>query len=331
MKFFSMGISHRQAPAEVRDTVVFAGGARERFLAAMHSAGIDQLAVLATCNRVEAFFFAESPDSAKAVFLGEYPAAAGALRVREGREAFVYLCRIAAGFESMVFGEYQILGQVKEAYAEAREAGFVGGELDRVLRDAISAAKRVRTELDLGAVPPSVCRAGMDAVGRICGISGKRFFIIGSGRTGSLAARIAKERGASSITVCNRSPERTRRLVETLGAATVDYAERCKAIEAADIVVSATASPHVVVKAEDISLSRKTVFLDLASPRDVDPALAENPLATIVSIDTIGELAAGDRDERERLSANGMGIIQAAADSTGAWLAGRDVSRRRTA
>ena len=181
--------------------------------AAFHDAEIElapppggQYVVLSTCNRKEIFCW-EAPQ--------------GVRRTQDSVAAIAYLYRIAAGLESMVLGEYQILGQVREAFAAARAEGHVGKELDRIFRDAISCAKRVKTELDLGAVPPSVCRAGMDEVERRTGCRGKRVFVIGSGRTGTLAAELAAARGAAALAICNRSPERALDLARRLGARVV--------------------------------------------------------------------------------------------------------------
>ena len=329
--FACLGVSHRTASAAVRDRVSFTPEAAQAFREKLAEAGVAQSLVLSTCNRCEVFVWTDGRDvggtgvsSVRRLFEAEFPDAEldGVLSCRTGTDALVYLFRIAAGLESMILGEYQILGQVKEAHAASLESGHAGRELDRILRDAVTCAKRVKTELDIGAVPPSVCRAGLEHVNRIAGIAGKRVFVIGSGRTGTLAAKLAKRFGAESIAVCNRSPERTRKLVEEVGATAVDYAARYVRIAASDIVVSATASPHVVVRADLLKLDRPVVFLDLASPRDVEPSVAENPLVTLVSIDTIGELAAGDRQERERLTSRGMDIVSASVTETQRWLQG---------
>lgn len=333
----SLGVSFRNARQDVRDRVSFTPEGAAAFQAKLAAAGIGQSLVLSTCNRCEVFCWANGQEArstwgrttcgtgvspVQVLFEGEFPDVcfANSLETRVDTDALVYLFRIAAGLESMILGEYQILGQVKDAHAAALSQGRMGRELDRIVRDAITCAKRVKTELDIGAVPPSVCRAGMEHVNRVAGIAGNRVFVIGSGRTGTLAAKLAKRFGARTIVVCNRSPERTRKLVAEVGAMAVDYAERSAVIAESDIVVSATASPHVVVRADLLRLKHPVTFLDLASPRDVEPAVAENPLATLVSIDTIGELAAGDRLERERLTAKGMEIIEDAVRATAAWL-----------
>ena len=323
----------------MRDRVSLAPERAAAFREKLAAAGIAQSMVLSTCNRCEVFVWSNGQDArstlegamsgtgvspVRELFEAEFPNVnlKDVLECRIGQDALVYLFRIAAGLESMVLGEYQILGQVKEAHAASLASGHAGKELDRILRDAVTCAKRVKTELDIGAVPPSVCRAGMEHVNRLCPIAGKRVFVIGSGRTGTMAAKFAKRCGAQAIAVCNRSPERAQKLVAEVGATVVDYAARYAQIAASDIVVSATASPHVVVKADLVHLTHPVVFLDLASPRDVEPSVAENPRATLVSIDTIGELASGDRLERERLTAKGMEIVTVSVADTMQWLEG---------
>ena len=326
--FASIGINHHHADAEIRDRVAFTPESGAAFLDKLSAVGVDQAMVLSTCNRCEVFLWGDDAavtacrDAFVAAFAGV--AFADRLETRTGDGALVYLFRIAAGLESMILGEYQILGQVKDAYAAALQAGHVGKELDRILRDAVTCAKRVKTELDIGAVPPSVCRAGMEHVNRIAGVAGKRVFVIGSGRTGTLAAKLAKRFGARTIAVCNRSPERAQKLVEEVGATVVDYAARYDQIAASEIVVSATASLHVVVQADRLQLTHPVVFLDLASPRDVEPSVADDPFATLVSVDTIGALAAGDRAERESLTAKGMEIIGKGVVDLSVWL--RDIT-----
>jgi glutamyl-tRNA reductase len=205
---------------------------------------------------------------------------------------------------------------VRAACAEARASGPVTGALDLVLRDCITCARRVRTTLDLGAVAPSVCRAAMDAVDARGGIAGKRVFVIGSGRTGSLAAELAVERGARSLSACNRSPERAAHLVSEFGARMVAYESRYDVISQSDTVVCATSSPHTVVSADFVELSRPVMFVDLASPRDVDPRLAESGLVTIVDLDSIGAMCRGDLAELSGLETRAGMIVDAAVAET---------------
>lgn len=287
------GVDYRTADAVERERV------REELSRVVYP----QVVRLFTCNRSEVYGWDPREHSE-----------------RSNVRALEHLFSVASGLESMVLGEYQILGQVKEAYAAAQAAGTVGKELDRVFRDAISCAKLVKTELDLGAVPPSVCRAGLEQVESRVGLVGKRVFVIGSGKTGTLAVRIAAEKGAAAIAVCNRSPERAQHLARDYGATLVDYGNRYAAIADSDIVVSATASPHVVVERARLRLSRPVLFLDLAVPHDVEPSVAELEGVSVIDLEAIGERTRGDRDERTALVAVGRRIVRDAVAKTSEWL-----------
>ena len=322
--FGCLGVNYRTCGADIRDRISFTRQQAEAFRGRLAAEGVSQSLVLSTCNRCEVFFCGgeDAMEKCRALFVDEFLGddIAASIDALSGRQALAYLFRIAAGLESMILGEYQILGQVKAAHADSLAGGNAGRELDRILRDAVSCAKRVKTELDIGAVPPSVCRAGMELVDSSVGLSGKRVLIIGSGRTGTLAAKFAHRRGASHIAVCNRSPERALKLQQEVGAEIVDYDSRYEHVSSSDVVVSATASPHMVVKAEYLNLVGPVVFLDLASPRDIDPRVADDPRVTLLSIDGIGMLAAGDHAERARLTARGMEIIDASVASLSNWL-----------
>ena len=284
------GVDYRTADAVERERV------REELSRVVYP----QCVRLFTCNRSEIYYW--DPQSEDSV------------------AALDHLFRVASGLESMVLGEYQILGQVKEAYAAAQAAGTVGKALDRIFRDAISCAKQVKTELDLGAVPPSVCRAGLELVESRFGLAGKRVFVIGSGKTGTLAVRITAENGAARIAACNRSPERAQHLARDYGATIVDYAARYDAIAQSDIVVSATDSPHMVVERARLSSIVPSVFLDLATPPDVDPSVGTLPSVTLITLETIGEKASGDCNERSAVIAAGRSIVSAQVEKTASWL-----------
>ena len=284
------GVDYRTADAVERERV------REELSRVVYP----QCVRLFTCNRSEIYYW--DPQSEDSV------------------AALDHLFRVASGLESMVLGEYQILGQVKEAYAAAQAAGTVGKALDRIFRAAISCAKQVKTELDLGAVPPSVCRAGLELVESRFGRAGKRVFVIGSGKTGTLAVRITAEKGAARIAACNRSPERAQHLARDYGATIVDYAARYDAIAQSDIVVSATASPHMVVERARLSSIVPSVFLDLATPPDVDPSVGTLPSVTLITLETIGEKASGDCNERSAVIAAGRSIVSAQVEKTASWL-----------
>ena len=316
----AVGVSHFAAGNEVRDNVAFTP---ERILSLRNrlaSFGVGACMVLSTCNRSEIFLCAPErlADKAVSAYCDTFPGVdlKNAIAVRCGADAVEYLFRVASGMESMVFGEYQILGQVRAACAEARDAGGVAGPLDRIFRDAVSCARLVRNKLDLGAVAPSVCSVAMERAHERGALEGKRVFVIGSGRTGTLASEIAVRRGASALFVCNRSPERAQHLVDEFGAKIVPYDERYEVLANCDTVVSATASPHTVITSERVRLDHPVLFVDLASPRDIDPKISADPFASVIDLDAIGSFASGDSWERSNLAGRADGIVKAAVAET---------------
>lgn len=321
--FIELGISWASMPLSRLDAalrlitkdgcVAFRNGVRQM--------GIRHYVLLQTCNRFEAYFYIDGDYEAdncqsitkqlKILFAEITHLNEEFVEERVDFEALIYLTRLAAGLESKFFGEYQILGQIKDAHRAALENGNCASRLDYFFRNIIAVAKKVRTSLDLGAVAPSVCAAGVDLLEEKCGgFSGKDVFIVGSGKTGSLAARIVHKRGARSIAICNRNAERAARIIRELNATAVDYANRYEKILESDIIISATSSPHVVIEDSFLGrLDKPTAFLDLAMPRDIDEAIAYRNNATVLDLSSIDALAKHTIKERERLTASAMKII----------------------
>lgn len=284
--FASVGVSHKTAAQSVRDAAHFTESRERAFRAAAASAGAASCLVLSTCNRSEVFFTAPDAAAASAVlalYRSEFPAAAEAAKLRTGADAVRYLFRIAAGLESQVVGEDQILGQVRDAYDRARVAGTADRVMNVLAQSAIAAAKRVKTEIRPGAVPRSVAMVGAAFLADRFGVAGRRVLVIGRGQVAKAAAAALAAAGAS-VSVANR----------TRHEGTIDYDRRYEAMGECDFVVSATASPHVVVAADKVpksALERGVKFLDLASPRDIDPSLPN-----VYDLDAIAPDGGGVRD-----------------------------------
>ena len=224
------------------------------------------------------------------------------------------LFRIAAGLESTVPGETQILGQVRAALEAARAAGTIEPELDILVSEAIACARRVRAEIDPRGVMPSVASTAIAKLDAEFGVAGKRALVIGSGVIASLAARELARRGIARLSIVNRTPERAERLAGELGAARIPFENRYGEIAASDIVVSATASPHTVIERGAFALDHRTAFVDLAVPRDIDPALADDANAFMIDI---ASLATPEADaERARMNAAAAEMIDAAVSRT---------------
>lgn len=326
MQFGYLGIHYKDAGLSVRDKTAFTDAMKLAFFQKAEAVGIRQCMVLSTCNRSEAYYFytcEEQKEQIRRIYEGMFPQVdmAEYLRTLFGEEALAYLFRIAAGLESLVLGEDQILGQVKEALDFARTMGYSGKELNKVVRDAVTCAKRIKTELKISEKPLSVSYVGICRLKECCGIKGKRVLVIGSGKTAALALRYLYEYEAGHVAACSRTYTHAKRLREEFPETEIiTYEERYQAMQTCDIVVSATASPHLVIRREAFAPLRRLTFLDLAAPRDVDMAFAQDPLVELINLDTLQEIVLKNRLERERLTREGRRLIAADLQKTVSWL-----------
>ena len=326
MQFGFIGINYKNAPLAVRDKTSFTDVKKMEFFQKAEKVGVEQCMVLSTCNRSEVyFFFREKVEFAKVqqiyeemfqeIVLKEY------LVQLVGEEAIAYLFRIAAGLESLVLGEDQILGQVKDALDFSRIMGYSKKELNKVVRDAVTCAKRIKTELKISEKPLSVSYIGIQKLDECCGIRGKRVLLIGSGKTAVLALKYLYEYQVGQVIVCSRTLAHAAKLQEEFtNLLVLPYEERYKVMGECDMVVSATSSPHLVVKQECFKPMRAIVFLDLAAPRDVDIALEKDAKVRLINLDTLQEIVKENHLERERLVMESQSMISEDLKETCTWL-----------
>lgn len=326
MELGFLGINYNDADLAVRDKTSFTDGMKLEFFKSAEEAGVEQCMVLSTCNRSEVYYFFTEDgqcESVRRIYKEMFPEVPveNYLKERKGDQAMAYLFRIAAGLESLVLGEDQILGQVKDALGYARTMGYAGKELNKVVRDAITCAKRLKTELKISEKPLSASYVGIRKLEERCGISGKKVLVIGSGKTAVLALKYLYEYKAGHVLACSRTYAHGRLLREEFSETEIiSYEKRYEAMKTCDIVVSATASPHLVVRREEFKPERPLTFLDLAAPRDVDMAFAEEPLADLINLDTLKEIVAENKKERERLVEEGKRLIEEDLEETKRWL-----------
>ena len=331
MRLVLVGVSHRQAPVEVRERVALAreeAGELSRRLAA---AGAEAVC-LSTCNRTE-IYLAEA-DAAVAEARAEEALAGGgaelltALYHLHDEAAALHLFRVAAGLDSLVPGEGEILGQVRAAY----ESGAPGPLLDRLFRQALHAGKKVRAQTAIAESPASVSAAAAALAQQVFGeLEGRRILVIGAGKVSELAARNLLSRGAAISFVANRSLDRAETVARRFGAEPLPLERTGAELERADVVLSSTSAPGFVVRREDVAAAlparrgRPLFLVDLAVPRDVDPAVNELDGCYLYDIDdleaVVAESLAGRRVEAERAEA----IVAAEAARFAAWQASLDV------
>ena len=301
MSVVLVGTSHRLAPVEVRERVAFdREGSRE--LARRLAAEGAEVVCLSTCNRTEVYAVHQDPDTAEALAVGALSAAPDLYRLRDDAAA-LHLFRVAAGLDSLVPGEGEILGQVKTSY----EDGATGPVLDRLFRQALHAGKKVRAETAIAESPSSVSSAAAALAQQVFGELGDcRVLLIGAGGVSELAARNLASRGATIGWVASRTLERARELAERHQAEAIALDDLPPRLAEADIVVSSTSAPGFVVTAGQVPLrkGRPLFVIDLAVPRDVDPSVAETDGVYLYDIDdleaVVSESLSGRRREAER-------------------------------
>jgi glutamyl-tRNA reductase len=323
-----LGINHKTAPIELRERVAIP---RERLAGAamslMDVAGVGEAMILSTCNRVEFLTAVEAEGADLEEFLYRHFAIEPSLLlphlyVYRDREAVRHLFRVAASLDSMVVGEPQILGQVKEAYTVAREAGTVAAQLEPLLQSAFAAAKKVRTETEIGSTTVSIASVAVDLAQKIFGsLGGKTVFLVGAGKMSEQAARHLIQHGARTILVSNRTEERARemagRFSDRVAPRVIPWGQMREAASQADIVITSTGAQQPIFRKEDGQAflhrrkNRPMFFIDIAVPRDVDPEMNRLEGIFLYDIDDLQSVAAAHMEERAREAADAEAMIAA--------------------
>jgi len=331
-----LGVNHRTAPLEVRER--FAHGAHEvpGALARVIAAGAAGGVLLSTCNRTEFYLVAEEEGVSEAVWdlLGERLESGAAAReygyIARDRDAVRHLYRVSSGLDSMILGESQIQGQVREAWEASRaQAGPV---LHRLFQTALHVGARIRTETSLGVGTASAASAAVAVAGKIFGdLAGRAALILGAGDMAELAATCLVAEGVQVTLVANRTHERARAIAERLGARALTLDEAWPHFATTDIALCSTAAPHAVVTWERVGAvirgrrGRPLCILDLAVPRDVDPAVAQLENVFLYDIDDLQTVAAQATARRHEAVPAAERIVQEETDLFWAWYGGLGV------
>ncbi|MFI5906399.1 glutamyl-tRNA reductase [Dactylosporangium sp. NPDC051541] len=334
MNLLIVGLSHRTASVPLLEKLVLAPGETPAVLAELVGMQyVDEAVVLSSCNRVEIYASVTAFHGGLADIGGLLAARAGLpmselapqLYVHYEADAVRHAFRVAAGLDSMVVGESQILGQLREAYNTASEHGTVGRLMHELLQQALRVGKRVHAETEIDRAGQSVVSAALAyGQGATAPVEGRPALVIGAGSMGALSLATLRRAGAAPLYVTNRGHARAERLAELHGAEAVPFAELPSLLERVDVVVSATASPEPVLDARLLAgAGRDLLVLDLAMPRDVAPAVRELPGITVVDIELLAESLSTTADTEERA---GEEIVAAEVEAYLTWLRGADVA-----
>ncbi len=307
MMWICVGLSHREAPIAVRERVAVSQeqvGGRLREIAAMN--GIREAMLLSTCNRMEIFAVADSQGAGDDLLRWLGPVAEPHAVCRFGDDALRHFFRVAASLDSMVVGEAQILGQVKEAASLAQQAGTLGSELSRALARATASARRVRTETEIARGAVSVSSVAVQLANKLLGsLEGHSTLLLGAGEMAQLAARELLSAGAREILVANRTPQAAEELAREIDGVPVSMAELPALLERADVVICSTAAAHALVTRQMVARAAKArryrpLFLvDLTLPRNVEPSANELENVYVYDMDDLERVAAQNRQLRE--------------------------------
>jgi len=317
-----IGLNFRTSPVAVRERFWISPARRmEALHQLVRSEGVEEVIVLATCNRTEFLVWARDvPTAANSVL--RFLTQEFQVKLCEWSHfyrlmddvALTHVFRVASSLDSMVLGEPEITGQVKEAWALAQEAGTTGRFLDAVMQKALTVSKRARTETAIGSSAVSIPYACVELSKNVLGeLAGREVLLIGAGKMSERAAHYLMKAGAGQVKVMNRTPARGEELAQKMGATPVSYEDRFQHLKKADIVVSSTACPHVILSRQDgenIARERKhkpLVMIDVAVPRDIDPAVREvegihlfdmDDLEHVVQRNAVGRQSAAEAAER---------------------------------
>jgi glutamyl-tRNA reductase len=317
-----VGVNHKTAPIALRERIAIS---REELPETTRSLGavegVSECMIISTCNRVELVAAVNEPEIDLTGFLHRrFGLEQGLLDPhiyrQTDRDAVRHLFRVSASLDSMVVGEPQILGQVKEAFAVAKAAGTVGGQLEHLLQSAFAAAKKVRSETEIGSNAVSIASVAVDLAKKIFGsLQGRTVFLVGAGKMSELAARHLVQQGAGAILVSNRTEERARRVAGQFQGRVIPFEELHDAASDADIVISSTGAPHPIFLRQHGQAfmhrrrNRPMFFIDIAVPRDVDPAMGQLEGIFVYDIDDLQTVAAAHMEERNREASDAETLI----------------------
>ena len=314
MKLLVTGVSHKTAPVEVRECLAFRDDTLKPALADLKAReGIAEAVILSTCNRVEVIVTAEDSADPQAIvdgFLAESkglsPETIGPhVYHHEGQQAVHHIFRVAASLDSMVIGEPQILGQLKNAYAAAKDAGAVCGWLEGLLTRAFNAAKRVRSETGIGQMAVSISYAAVELARKIFGsLNNRTVMIVGAGKMSELAARHLRRSGVSHVFVTNRTHERAMEMARLFQGTPVEYTRFVSMLPEVDIVIASSGAPHYILRKDEMTRviaarRNKPMFLiDIAVPRNIEPAVNGVDNVFLYDIDDLQEVVNANLRER---------------------------------
>jgi glutamyl-tRNA reductase len=340
-ELLAIGVSHKTAPVEVRERLALTEARAAEFLRDLHGVPeIQEVVTISTCNRTELYLVVNDPVEAESTVLGMLArqasirptALSGAIYSHRNCDAARHLYRVSSGLESMIVGEDQIQGQVKRAYEAALAKETAGPLTNHLFKAALATGKRVRTETALAeghlSLPSVSAMLARETLGDL---SGRHVVVIGTGESSELAARALADAGGLLVFVATRRRDRAVSLAQRFDAGSVSFDELPEAMVRADVVVSATSSPHLLIESEELAEvmaareGRPMLMIDLAVPRDIDSACADLEGVSLYDIDDLEAVVARNRKVRQGEARKAEGIVEEEIQSFATWLGSLEV------
>ena len=336
-----LGVSFKTAPVALRERLAMTNTGATAFLGeAIEVASVHEAAVISTCNRTEVYLVAPNPVAAESAVLGLLATRAG-IRPTELAEVIYaprncdaarQLYRVAAGLESMIVGEAEVQGQVRRAHELARGAGTTGPMLNRLFGAAVQTGKRVRSETAISEGRASVSSVAVRLAQEVIGsLHSRHVVVVGAGETSELTAQALAEQGVATVFLANRRADRARSIAARFGGQVVSLDELPDQLARADIVVASTASPHPIIEAGDLELvmaqrsGRPLLLIDIAVPRDIDPACGDLGDVTLYDIDDLQTVVAHTMSSRSTEARGAEQIVEEEIRRFARWMGQQDV------
>src|SRR6266852_1086714 len=325
-RLFVAGLSHHTAPIAVREQLALEDDNLREILSDLAARGTcAEIMILSTCNRVEVYGVADVPGEARSVAFRQMGAQRGIglpsleplLYTRSGAEAVQHAFRVASSLDSMVLGEPQILGQVKDAFALAQACRTVGPVLHSLMSQAFAVAKRVRSDTEVGRHAVSVSFAAVELARRIFdGLDGRSVLLVGAGEMGELAARHFQDHGTLPVYVANRTAGRAQALARELAGTAVPFEDLFSVMAQVDIVITSTAAPEPIITSSDVAgalhgrRGRPLFFIDIAVPRNVEPAVNDISNVFVYDVDALRSVVDANLRERKREAQRAESLVE---------------------
>lgn len=333
MTLIAFGINHKTAPVELREKIAFSPDAIVNALASLSAGtGAEEAVIVSTCNRTEIYAQLEKSDKTQLIdWLANFHNVDAAFLAQNSyhytqQEAVIHIMRVASGLDSLMLGEPQILGQVKQSYIDAKNSGKINREFERLFQHTFSVAKKVRHETDIGANAVSVAYASVQLAKHIfSSLDKSRVLLIGAGETIELVAKHLAEQNVKSLTVANRTVARAEAIATPLGAKVLTLAQIPQHLKEADIVISSTASQLPIlgkglVESALKERRHKPMFLvDLAVPRDIEPEVSQLDDAYLYTVDDLQQIVEKNLANRQDAAIQADDMIQWQAQQYLQW------------